>query len=138
MFEIRPPTVADEAAVAGKPSIAGDFIHDVDSHQSREGGPELDPSTLVTASPARPNTGLPAVWNSGVTASGMPSGNQSLGFCENPSMAEAMLGFEQIISYTPGNVAVVEDSPCPGNEYPSRSSYVGHDQAWLWGWNYHV
>ncbi|UKZ77704.1 hypothetical protein TrVFT333_005428 [Trichoderma virens FT-333] len=55
-------------------------------------------------------------------------------FCENPSMAEALLDFEHAIWYPP-NIATDEEHPSVSTDDHFTPNYVGQDQAWLWGWN---
>ncbi|KAM3437980.1 hypothetical protein NHJ13734_004384 [Beauveria thailandica] len=55
----------------------------------------------------------------------------SSGFCENPSMVEALLDLEHAISCPTSSTTDQEHVPTPSGNIP----IVGQDQAWIWGWD---
>ncbi|KAJ4857299.1 fungal specific transcription factor domain-containing protein [Trichoderma breve] len=114
IFEVRPPAMVDKQQISGDPPTSTTSSSEV----------QLQRHTVLPEGDHEPTR----------VASDSLMGNVEFSFCENPSMTEALLDFEQVISYPPSDVAD-EDPPSLTEDYLSRNYFVGQDQAWIWGWH---
>ncbi|QYT04342.1 Zn(2)-C6 fungal-type domain-containing protein [Trichoderma simmonsii] len=135
MFEVRPPAMVDEQQISGDPPTSSNQDLAIDPDQRQRDLLNSQPATSSSEVQLQRHTVLPEDDHEPTTvASDFLMGNTEFSFCENPSMTEALLDFEQVISYPPSDVAD-EDPPSLTEDYLSRNYFVGQDQAWIWGWH---
>ncbi|KAH8588449.1 fungal-specific transcription factor domain-containing protein [Bisporella sp. PMI_857] len=136
MFEIQSPTAADEAQIAKDFPTSRVENTGPSLSQPYRDLPLLRPTIDSSGARLSCDKDFPddnCEWMS-MAREGL-SCSTDFGFCENPSMTEALLDFEQAIGYPVSNVTGEED-PAGVSDDHSRNYIVGQDQTWMWGWNY--
>ncbi|KZF23018.1 hypothetical protein L228DRAFT_141513 [Xylona heveae TC161] len=141
MFEMEQPASVNETESANQSSVLNLPHQSADQHceRERQPGSQFRTATLPTQRECDMNSSEPDqnLLDAPLQLD-MPFDCTNFDFCENPSITEALLDFEQVINYPPSDTVDDDTSSSHAGELPSGGFHVGQDQGWIWGWNYNA